>query len=103
MEFHHIYQFNVAKLRGEDVVFAGKFNEYPNLPDPLRVRPVFPLFRIDQPRAFKSAAEFYRKRLRKPLTFYELEGMIKEAKTNSVEDKMCRIRLALQTEIDREK
>jgi hypothetical protein len=103
MSFFHIYQFNIVRIMGEDVTFAGNFNEYAGLPEAVKLAPVFPLFKVDQPRAFNKARNIFLKKLNKPLSHLELKDIIKKYKPGSLEDKIFRIRLALQTEIDREK
>ena len=103
MSRHHVFQFNVVKVAGDTVTFAGNFNEYIGLPKMVPLRPMFPMFKIDQPRAYSKAKAIFLNRLQKPLTYQELRYMIKKAKPNSLEDKLFRIRMALQIEIDREK
>ena len=103
MSLHKVFQFNIVRVMGEDVTFAGNFNKYVGLPSGIPLRPIFPLFKIDQPRAFNRARNVFLKRINKPLTYQELRYMIKKESPNSLEDKIFRVRLALQTEIDREK
>lgn len=103
MSRHSIFQFNLVKLMGVDVTFAAPFREYPNVPPRIPLQPVFPLFKIDQPRSYKKAAKIFNEALNKPLTIFELERMIKESKENSLENKMYRLRYAVQLEIDKEK
>lgn len=103
MSYHHIFQFNVLKVRGADVIIASGFNDYPNLPSRIPIRPIFPLFKVDQSRTYRAAKKILLEKLNKPLHVRELETLIKDSKINSLEDKMYRLRLALQVEIDRYK
>lgn len=103
MSYHHIFQFNVLKLRGADVQIASGFNDYPNIPENIPIRPIFPLFKVDQCRAYKTAKKIFLSQLNKPMNVRELENLIKDSKTNSLDDKMYRLRLALQLEIDKQK
>ena len=103
LSYHRIFQYNIVRIMGADVTFAADFNAYIGLPDCVPLRPVFPLFKVDQPRAFNKARNIYFRRMNRPLTHSELKYMIEKVNNNSLEDKLFRIRLALQTEVDREK
>ena len=103
MSYYHIYQFNVLKLRGADVQIASGFNDYPNPPARVPIRPIFPIFKVDQCRSYEAAKRALKSRLSKPMHVRELENLIKESNTNSLENKLYRLRLALQVDIDKYK
>lgn len=103
MSYYHIFQFNLLKLRGADVTIASGFNDYPNPPERVPIRPIFPLFKVDQCRSYEAAKKTFLTKLSKPMHVRELENLIKESKTNSLDNKLFRLRLALQLEIDKYK
>lgn len=103
MSHHHIFQFNLAKLRGADIQLAAPFNIYPNVPPTVPLRPVFPMFKVDQVRAYKAARKVFYAKLCQPLSTHELERLIIDSNVNSIENKLYRIRLAVQLDIDKEK
>jgi len=103
LSFHNIYQFNVVRLLGSDVTFSGNFNEYVGLSKSVPLRPVFPLFKLDQARSFNKARNVFIRELNKPLTHLELNAKIEQAKPGSITDKLYRLRLALETDILKEK
>jgi len=103
MSQHHIFQFNVLKVRGADVQIAAPFNSYPNISPRVPLQPIFPMFKIDQSRAYVAAKKIFHSKLNKPLHYKELESLIKSSKTNSIENKLYRLRLAVQLEIDKQK
>jgi hypothetical protein len=103
MSYHHIFQFNIIKLSGANARIAAQFNDYPNMPANLPLEPIFPMFKVDQRQAYPSAKKIFESKLQKPMHVRQLENLIDGSKVNSLENKLYRLRYAVQLEIDKYK
>jgi hypothetical protein len=100
----HIGQFNLAKSQGLDLTWAFKFRRYPELPPAIedRFNPTFPLVRVGEVKDY-ARAKNQLTQLDRPLTAREISSTIKTIDEGSVEARVCKLRLAFQELIDKEK
>lgn len=99
---HTVFQFNLLKIRGEDIVFAKRMNLYPDLPPEIPLKPVFPIFRLGDHTQFREASKVFKDIGASHLTCQALTDKIVKLEDNSLESKIYRIRLAVQRRIEKE-
>lgn len=95
---HIVGQFNLLKCRGIDVIAAGKFNNYPDLPKSIPLRPVFPLFKVGELEEWKQAKKSYLSSI-KLLPLEQLEAMCIGIGIQSISGKIFNLKLALERAI----
>ena len=104
MSRHVIYQFNLARSRGIDLRWAARFNPYPNVPKVLDLRPIYPMFRIEELTTYEDCKSVYYKLQKTPVfAVDQLKEIIRKADPGSIKDTIYRLRLALQREIEKDR